>query len=208
MTFDDLRSHWHEISRESVMHEQLEQRIALVCRKTERFEAGIIRRDWIETFAAVFSVVGFGQALLFVKQPIARIGAGIIILAVIFIIYKLHWTRRRDKPAPLDSSIRDFCQIELQRIDRQIRLLRTMLWWYIAPGLIGVNVFFSGVQGINLASIGYGIATVLFGWFIYVLNQRAVNKSILPQRHELAGLLDDLGEPPAAHAPVQRGDIG
>ena len=51
----------------------------------------------------------------------------------LFIIWKLHRTRMIQRPAPLDAPVQEFCRIELDRLDRQIQLLRSVLWWYIAP---------------------------------------------------------------------------
>ena len=62
--------------------------------------------------------------------------------------------------------MREFCRIELDRLDRQIQLLRSVLWWYIAPCILGVNIMFVGMAGLGIDSLVYFIVTLLFAWGI------------------------------------------
>jgi hypothetical protein len=52
------------------------------------------------------------------------------------------------------------------------------------PILIGYKVF-AGQAGLAVISLVYAAATLAFGVFIYRLNQRAVNKTLLPLREQL-----------------------
>jgi hypothetical protein len=82
----------------------------------------------------------------------------------------------------------------LGRLDRQIQLLRSVLWWYIAPGIIGVNTMFIGLAGFGIGSLAYCVLTLLLAWGIYELNMRAVAKQLVPPRNELASLLSQYGD--------------
>lgn len=98
--------------------------------------------------------------------------------------------------------MREFCGTELERIERQIQLLRSVLWWYIVPCMLGVNVMFVGLAGVGPATLAYGVTTLLIGWGLYALNVRAVARDLVPARNELAGLLSQwegsgMIEPPA-----------
>ena len=192
MTFDDLRSSWQETNGESLSAEQREEIVARVCRRVERLGASILRRDVIETVAAVAVIFFFSGFFLRSDIPVAKTGAAIVVASAVFIIYKLHRTRLVQKPTPLDASVRQFCKTEMERLDRQIRLGRSVLWWYIIPPLVGVNLLFSGVAGFGTAAEVYLIVTVLFGWGVYLLNQHAVSKSLVPARDELSDLFDEM----------------
>jgi hypothetical protein len=80
-------------------------------------------------------------------------------------------------------------------MDRQIQLSRSVLWWYIAPGILGANLVFIGTGASRNESLGYGIFTLLFAWGVYALNMRAVTKHLVPHREELANVLTQLENP-------------
>lgn len=193
MTFDDLPSAWQE-ENNSLAAKDREATIATVCRRVERIEGSVIRRDLLETIAALVVIFFFGGAVVSLNSLVAKIGAGFIVLYALFVIFKLHRTRTVQKPAALDAPVREFCRIELDRLDRQIQLGRSVMWWYIAPGIIGANMVYAGEVGIGIASLAYCVVTLLFAWGVYALNIRAVAKELVPPRDELANLLGQLEE--------------
>ena len=98
-------------------------------------------------------------------------------------------------PSRLDASVRDFCKTEIERLDRQIQLLRSVLWWYISPIMVGVNLVYFGINGVGAGSLAYCIFTLFLGWWIYSVNQKAVAKSLVPVREELSDLFRELNDP-------------
>jgi hypothetical protein len=194
MRFDDLRPAWQEQNDHLLSPEDREAMIARVCRRVERVGGAVLRRDVTETIAAVVVIIFFGQ--YFYGAPndyvVSKFGAGFLVCWALFIIFKMHRTRTIQRPASLDASVYEFCRVEMERLDRQIQLLRSVLWWYIAPAIIGANVMFIGMAGLGAASLAYGIATLMLACGIYWLNMRAVAKNLLPLRNELANLLSQL----------------
>lgn len=148
----------------------------------------------METLACVVGIVLFGGAFFDLDHPVAKTGAGIILVSLVYIIYKLHRTRTADEHSPWSDSLRDFCGKEIVRIDRQIQLVRSVLWWYIAPILVGCNLVFFGANGLSAFAVGYCLFTLVFAWGIYALNQRAVVRHLMPVRNELMQLQSELGE--------------
>ena len=69
--------------------------------------------------------------------------------AAAFIIYML-MSARRGAPSAFHASVLDCSRNRLAWLDRQIRLLRTVAWWYIAP-LFGVRVA-------ELGPLSWGVA--------------------------------------------------
>ena len=194
MTFDDLRSPWKDSNGETMPPEKREELVARVCRRVERLGATILHRDVIETVAAAVVVFVFSSMCLTLDKLLAKVGSAIVVISACYIIYRLHRTRMDRERSSLDASIRDFCNTEIERLDRQIQLLRSVLGWYISPILVGVNLVFIGITGGGVVSIAYCIFTLLLGWWIHSQNQKAVAKSLLPVREELAELLHELNE--------------
>lgn len=194
MTFDDLRLPWQNSNGGSVPPEKREELVARVCRRVERLGATILHRDIIETVVAVAVVFIFSRMCFELDHPLAKVGAAILVISACYTVYKLHRTRMDRQCSPLDAPVRDFCNTEVERLDRQIQLLRSVLVWYISPILLGANLVFFGTQGVGFGSVAYSVFTILIGWWINSLNQKAVTKSLLPVRDELAGLLHELNE--------------
>jgi hypothetical protein len=105
--------------------------------KAERFERQILRRDYIETAAAVIVVAGFSPALFVFKDWTTWLGVLIIILGALEIVIVLHWVRRKGGETPLDVPLAQYFHVERVRVERQIALLRCVIWWYLAPFIIG-----------------------------------------------------------------------
>jgi hypothetical protein len=203
MNLDELGSAWRATNEVAGTQEQRDQLVATTCRRVERFWGRIVRRDVVETIAAVVVIVIFGQYCLVAPADhvVSRISAGFLVGWALFVIYKLHRTRTIQRPTSLDAPVREFCRTELDRLDRQIQLLGSVLWWYIAPCIIGVNVMFIGMAGLGADSFAYGLVTLLLAWGIYALNRRAVAKELVPCRNDLASLLSQLGD---AVSPIEQ----
>jgi len=196
MNLDELDNVWRTTNEVAATREQREQLYAAAGRRVERLWNRIVRRDFVETIAAVVLMFFFGR-YFFTTEPeyiVSRWGAAFLVCWSLFIIYKLHRTRMVQRPTSPDAPVREFCRTELDRLDRQIGLLRGILWWYIVPCMAGVNVVFVGLAGIGILSLAYSIFTVLLAWGIYGLNQRAVARELVPPRNELANQLNEWGE--------------
>lgn len=197
MTLDELDTQWRATNEAAATAERREQLIAATRLRVQRFWGQIFRRDLRETIAAVF-VVGFFGRYLLAADPVVRTSAWWLVYWGLSVVYKMYRARTIQKPAPLDAPVREFCRVELGRLDRQIQLLGSVLWWYIAPCMIGVNAFFIGHTGLGIASLGYGVATLLLAWWLYRANMKAVAEELVPRRDELASLLSQLDEDDAA----------
>jgi CubicO group peptidase (beta-lactamase class C family) len=86
---------------------------------------------------------------------------------------------------------------ELRKVQVQIDLLRSILWWYLLPLGVGVVVYNRGIAGSLWAWISYVAFVIALFVFIYWLNQRAVRKTLLPLKSEIEALLHsaESGEP-------------
>jgi hypothetical protein len=56
---------------------------------------------------------------------------------------------------------------------------------------VGCNVAFYGMSGSVAESAGYVAGSVVLGWIVYWLNQRAVENELVPQRDGLKRLLSE-----------------
>ena len=205
MNLDDLKETWRQ-SHGELGDSRVGELASQALERASQFEKTILRRDLIETAAAIFVIFGFG---LFLREGfpwISRLGMIIIVLGAGEVIVTLHLTRRRDRRPQHDLPLTEFCAAEIARVDRQIRLLRYVNWWYSGPMLLGVCVFLSGILfSVPLplhisvpAFAAFCVLILIFGWIIYRINQRALRNELAPLREELAGIYESLIEEPSS----------
>lgn len=201
MNLDDMKKNWQENNNQ--MADQHFAELAMdVTSRFARFESSVLWRDWIEATAAISVFIFFGVFLWFNSFPfIMTIGIAIIMLSMVEIIVVMFWTRHRDSPPPMDSSILEFSKAELARLDRQIGLLRKISWWYSTPILVGCTVMVFGVMTMFpelplYMSIGFFTAFCLcFLWAGLIIqrgNKRAVDTHLIPLRNHIAATLHAL----------------
>jgi hypothetical protein len=197
MTFDELPVPWHQANEgllPSEKRQEFIEFIARTCRKVERLEASVVRRDVVESAIALLCCAIFGAMFLYLKHPVARSGAALVALGCLYVIFQLHRARSGPRKSEWDDSVRDFCEKELERLESQVRLLRSVAWWYICPLVLGANLVVFGVAGAGTFSLIYLVSTLLFSWGVYAFNQRAVAKYFSPAITELNELRRELGE--------------
>jgi hypothetical protein len=163
--------------------------IASMNRKMRRFDRTIWWRDLREVAAGIFIVVVFSWYFFRFPMPMARVGCVITVLSAIFIDWRLLSSKRRAARSSLNASVMEALQVELRKVENQIRLLRSVLWWYILPLTVGATVFFAGVNRDAVARAVFIAFAVLMGLGLNWLNQWAVRKQLMPLKEELESLL-------------------
>ncbi len=171
--------------------------------KSVKFEATLWRRDWIETCAAIFVIVMFGSTLFTDDfRLLSALGVLIIIASTLCIIWVLHSTRKRQSTIPPDHSLLECARVELQRVETQIKLLRSITLWYTTPLTIGAIVFvfglFEPVWVALIAAGGFLVIFILVGLVIHRMNQHCVKESLAPLQQQLLELIHSL-ETPSEH---------
>lgn len=195
MTFDDLQQQWQGSNESSAQQPVNTNALLRTFRRAEKLKSTIFRRDMIESIAAIFVIISFGKGIVSLTSWMAKSGAFICVCSAIWIIYKLHHTRKVQGESRLELSVREYFQMEIQRAEKQIHLLRTIASWYIAPCMLGANLVFAGSSRSWEAIVAYLLTTLLLSWGIYALNQRAVDKELVPVYDELKSQLNELSEP-------------
>lgn len=187
MTLEETRAVWNADAAppEAAMSDT--QVMAQVLARSRELDRVLRWRDAREGIAAVV-VALFMTPLLAQGTVLARVGVLVILVGVAVILTVLLRSQRGVRPDagwPLVEVLR----AERARVDQQIRLLRSILWWYIAPLTAGLTLLTLGVSGVTWFSTAYLVIVALVHWWIYVLNQRAVRNDLLPRREDLARLL-------------------
>jgi hypothetical protein len=119
--------------------------LALVQARTGRFDRMIIMRNLIECAAALSVAVFFAHyALVRAQNAVSRLGGWLVAAGAIWIISYV--VRHGQGPATLDPSqdVSSYTSALRARYDHQIRLLKSVKYWYLLPLYVGLSVANAG----------------------------------------------------------------
>ena len=133
---DDLEQLWKTQPVDpAVKGEEMRQ---IVLKKTEKFDRTIRRRNMRETVAAAMVAIFFTYIAWGPPNGLVRAGSIILVAGALWIIYYMrrHGTEPPD-PNP-DQTLEGYQRALIRKYDHQIRLLRKVKFWYLAPMYVGL----------------------------------------------------------------------
>lgn len=167
----------------------LERQARMMLTQVWRFDHKVFWRNFREYAAGLILMVIFAGQVILGKE--SRTGA-IGFVCVGFVMVYLWWTHRRLGPLDPTADIATYRAALLKRYDDQIRLLRTMPYWYLIPLFVpALSVAAStwprsrGMTWVFVAVVA--AAYVFIGWLnvrvgVRVLRSaRAKTESMFPQ---------------------------
>ena len=176
-------------------------------RKLRRFDRNIFWRDVREIAACLFLIVWFGFGLGHKASALTHLGNIIVMLSCVFIAAKLLAARREQRAFLNPRSVREFLLGETAKVSRQIRLLQTVLWWYLLPILCGAMIAVLGGPHSLVRKMIVLLSFIPIGWFVHWLNQYAARRVLQPLKTELDLTLNsvpEFSEPENQHHPEER----
>jgi hypothetical protein len=196
MNDEELKQLW----REQPLREpapSAAQLISAMQTRTTLLRRCLDARDFRELVACAVVIVIFGYYFYTEHAPLVRLGWLIVIASSMFVAWKLVHSRRKTPPAPPAASTIASLQAELAAVRAQSRLLGSVQWWYLLPGLIGPLVATWSMRIDLFAKICCTLVFVAVDLVIYWLNQWARAKQLVPLEAELESLLHsaETGEP-------------
>jgi hypothetical protein len=170
-------------------------------------ERTIHGRDVREIFASLLVVALFVPLWpLYRSSPAAVAGVGLICAGAVCMTLVL-LSARKPESLPFGASVLEFSRSRLAWLDRQIRLLRTVAWWYVAPLCVGCLLLTWGITDGRWHAFGpQEVITLAVAAAIIALNHWAVRKSLQPVRDDLARLIDALDAADPGHQARQNTD--
>lgn len=191
MSLEEYRDVWKQEDAPAEERPGDAELLAQVKERSQAFDRKIRRRDWLEIAAAAVVVLLFGYEAVTAASWLARVGAGIVVAGSVLIVWRLRRARRDGDSTLAGRPVAERLRSELEKVDAQIRLLESVLWWYVAPPTVGAILFVVGIgEGLDSGTL-IAVAVILaVGALVWWLNQRAVRRDLRPRRRELADLLE------------------
>lgn len=209
MSTDDLARLWRSGDEEAAAPRTIPNPEEVLMRVKERsraFDRTILRRDLTEGLAVL--VLAFTGVYVALHAPGVWpwLGAALLTASGLWVYRRLHAVRRAHPSAPADRPVAEQLRAEIEKVDAQASLLRTVVRWYVLPLALGGTAWAVTMVlavGLDLprtllAAAGVALACAalfaLIGWGVRALNRAALERHLLPYRRELAEMLEGLEE--------------
>jgi hypothetical protein len=191
MNLDDARRAWQSqtMPEESKMSE--DEMLQLVKRESSVFERTIARRDRREVVAGIIVAMVF-LPLLLTGPWLSRVGVLVVFAAFALIYRRLAAARRVEASERVDLSLATLLETERAKVEGQIRLLESVVSWYIIPPAVGAMLIVIGLDGLSWFTAGYALFTLAIAVLVYWLNRLAVRHDLRPRRAQLERLIQEL----------------
>ncbi|TMU56730.1 hypothetical protein [Flagellimonas algicola] len=165
--------------------------------KLNSFDRAVKRRDFVEISAAILMTPLFLYQVYRQPNILAKIGAFWIAVYCGYVIYKLLKVKKT-KPSETSTYL-DYLKESKDYLEKQKKLLESILYWYILPGLTGCTIFLIGSldlpnktwqEIIKIKKVWVGLsAFTAVGVFTYWLNKRGVKKEFIPRLKKVNELI-------------------
>ena len=196
MLEQELKDIWKNSSQVDKIKFDLSRLMIDLNRKLNEIERNIRSRDRRESGAAIVGVLIFAYFGYVIPFPITKIACILAIAWSVYVIYKLKSVQKYKRPVDISLSFRE--QLENQRIhiSQQVKLLNSVLYWYVLPPFIMNIIFIMGLGDpqeydwaprlvhlipvtlkAKLSMLGFIAA---FNVFIVWLNKYTVRKTLKP----------------------------
>jgi hypothetical protein len=189
--WQELKCLWQE-QKTGTLALTADEQIALIRKKMARLHQKLNTTDSLGLAASAVIIVVFTFYFFTSPNLVMRIGDLILIGGALFASWKTIRCRRSTPQPIADAPVIEWLKYDLVKVHQQAELSRTVMWWYLLPILIGMNVFFWAQPVSFSIKIGPSVLTVLIAAVTYWLNQRVRRKQWLPLQKELEAMEDFL----------------
>ena len=185
--FDKYKSIWMD---DSLQNDLEIGQVSEWKKKHNKLRRQITLRNIVEIAAAVLTIIIYIYFIIYVPSLISKVGSSIVILSLLFILITL--LRNRVKGVDFSATVVEAGYAYKKEMEKQIILLKNLIFWYITPPAIGIIVFTVGLElpwYVNILSI---TVILIVNIAVYLINRRALKKKFLPQYYELCRMLKDM----------------
>jgi hypothetical protein len=173
---DELRALWN--CSPPATGKRGEDIMQAVQQRTQRLDRAIRNRNWRECIAAGLVFAFFLWGALRTADAFVRAGSLIIMASAIWIaFYFIRFGKARAAVAP-DQSLTSYAQSLAANYDHQIRLLKSVKYWYLLPPYLGLLTLTAGqllarakAGGLNWGDAVYPAIYTVFFAAVWWLNE-------------------------------------
>ncbi len=191
MNLDEARHVWQSQTTAEAPKISEDEMLQLVKRESSAFDRTIARRDRRELIAGIVAAILF-LPLLLGGPWLSRAGVLVVLAAFVLIYRRLGAARRVEASERMDLSLAELLETERTKVSGQIRLLESVVSWYIIPPAVGAMLIVIGLDGLSWFTAGYTLFTLAIAVLVYWLNRLAVRHDLRPRRAQIDRLIREL----------------
>ena len=194
---DELRDLW--CGQPPASEKKGEDMLAMVQRRMQRFDRTVAARNWRESIAGGIVILFFGWCALITHDELMRAGYFVIVAGSAWMIYcLLRFGRSGPSGEELNQDSGSYTRALLERYDRQIRLLKSVLYWYLLPVYVGLLITTSALirEHIRKGTFSWAdfLAPVIYSTFfacVWWLNAVYAARRLERERAKLLAMTGD-----------------
>ncbi|WP_420399893.1 hypothetical protein [Flagellimonas sp.] len=197
MIEDELIQIWQSSPKHERIKFEKSRLLLDVQNRLDSFDRAVKIRDTVEISVAILMTPLFLYQVYRQPNVLAKIGAIWIVAYILFVVYKLLKVKK-EKPSEATSYLEYLKQSKIY-LEKQKRLIESVLYWYILPGLMGCTIFLIGSldllnktwqEIIKIKKVWVGLSAFTgVGAFTYWLNKRGVKKEFIPRLKKVDELI-------------------
>jgi membrane associated rhomboid family serine protease len=191
MNLDEARREWQSQTILDETRISEDELMETVKRNSSAFDRAIARRDRREAITAIVVMIVF-LPMLVTGPWLTRAGVVVVLGAFALIFNRLGAARRLEASERVDLSLAELLESERAKVDGQIRLLESVVSWYIIPPAVGAMLIVIGLEGLSWFTAAYAVFALAIALLVYRLNQQAVRRDLRPTRSALERLIREL----------------
>lgn len=171
--------------------------LEVVQKKMQKFDRMIAMRNRLECIAAAAVVIFFTWTAFHTPNAVMKVGSLIVAGGAAWIIFYMLRYGKANKTVDPSENLANYTQALVGRYDHQIRLLKSVKYWYLLPMYIGLLIMSLGIS-IQTAQagipvwvdlIGPAICTIVFG-IIWWLNEVPAVRRLRSERAQLLSIMN------------------
>ncbi len=171
-----------------------DEMLEILEKKMQKFDRMIAIRNRVECIAAAAVVIFFTWTALRAANVVMKAGSLVVAASAAWIIFYMLRYGKSDVTIDPSESLADYTQALIGRYDHQIRLLKSVKYWYLLPMYIGLLILGVGIS-MQTAQAGVpvwvdliapALCTVVFGVIWWLNEVPAVRRLRTERAHLLA----------------------
>lgn len=205
MLEQELKNIWKNSSQVEQIKFDLSRLVIDLDSKMQGLKKAIRRRDRREIGASVVGIPLFAYLAYELPFPIAKLAALLNIGHFIYLIIKFRGMQKKKRPVDFAASFTEQLDDQKSDMQRQVKLLDSVLWWYVLPPyllnillIVGIGdpaaynwspLLIDSVPVMSSAKVTMIIGLGIFYALIVWMNKRVVKKTLKPTIREIDKVL-------------------
>ncbi|WNJ18178.1 hypothetical protein [Pontibacter sp. G13] len=189
MNEQDWKNLWQESATDLHVHYHADQLEAELNQRLDKVSQQVNRRNRRETLAAIAVGMVAVPLSLIMPELLARIGFAWMALYALGVLYVIRKVKQTQPDTDLEMDQQTYLTSHIHYLKLERKMLRNVLWWYLAPAWVAATLVFMGVSSTWQEWVGFQVFILaMYGWILR-MNLKAAKDTFDPLIQDLEAQL-------------------